>query len=236
MPPLFAVHDLHASRVIERVPARLSGVNARFESGRFHILHGSPGSGHGLLLRVLALLETHDAGELRLAGEAVGAWDESRRSQYRSAHFGFVFPAPFLLPSFNVIENIAMPLFKLTGALPEEAREKTGRVLEWVGMQSHAEADVLQLPLWAQLRVSLARALVTNPAALFVDHVERDLAPQERRDFVALLAGIQRFHPCCVIMATADPDLTRFGTDAFEMAEGRIIRQQSQPLSGGSAS
>ncbi len=197
---------------------------AAFERATLNLIFGNKGSGKNLLLRLLGLMEKPDRGEIVLLGKSTRDWPDTERTEVRSRHFGFVFESPFLLPSFNVVENIAMPLFKLTGATPETAREHTTRVLEFAGLQHCSEASVEALPLWAQLRVSLARALITEPMALFVENLDTALRDDELINFLELLAAARRVFGCCIVVTAACRDLAAFGNRALEIEEGRIVR------------
>lgn len=220
-----AARNVSCSRVIGTIPSRVLDVTADFESASMTVLFGQPGCGKNVLLRLLALMEQPDSGEIEVLGESTREWDDVRRADVRSHHFGFVFEAPFLLPSFNVIENIAMPLFKLTGALPEDAREQTDRVLGFVDMLDCAEHAPEALPLHAQLRVSLARALVGNPAAVFVENVDAGLRDDELISFLNLLAEARRAFGCCMLATAVHREVAAYGTRAIEMADGVIARE-----------
>ncbi len=216
--------NVTCSRVLGIQTLQVTGVSVEFEPRTLNIVIGDSQSGKDLLLKVLALMEAPDSGEVVLAGQSTLDWPEAKRAEVRSENFGFVFEAPFLLPSFNVMENIAMPLFKLTGLSPEEAREHTERMLEFVGMADCAECTFDQLPLWAQARVALARALVTQPVALFVENLDKMLRNDELILFLELLGVAQKAFGCCVIVTTNSKDLAAYGTRALELAEGRIVR------------
>jgi len=203
---------------------RLDGVTLGFEPASLHLLFGGPGSGRNLLLRLLGLIERPDSGEIVVTGESTRDWTDAQCTELRSRHFGFVFEAPLLLPSFNVAENIAMPFFKLTEATPEQAREETHRVLAHVGMADYADSAVESLPLWAQQRVAIARALITHPQALFVENLDTLARDGDLIALLDLLSATRRTLGCCVIATAASRDLVHFANRAVEMAEGRVVR------------
>ena len=199
-------------------------VTTCFEQATLNVLYGSVGSGNALLLRLLALMEVPDAGEVAIDGNSTLGWTETQRTDMRSHHFGFVFGAPFLLPSLTVIENIAMPLFKLTGIRPEEARVHTERVLEFVDLPHCAEWPSGELPLWTQLRISLARALVTTPDALFVEKLDRLAGQDEQTGFMDLLGAVPRTFGTCVLATAVCTEAVCVAGRALEMREGRVVR------------
>ncbi len=188
----------------QRPFASLCGAHAAFGRGGFHVLIGEPESGHELLLRVLGLLEAPDAGEVFVDGEPTGALSEEARLKLRERRLGFVFTAPFLLPAFSVIENVAMPLFKVSDVEPSEARRRSDALLDFAGLLDFSEVPCAELTTFTQLRVSLARALVNEPIALLVEGLDAVLAGEELRVFSSLLRlAATRFG--IAVIATASP-------------------------------
>ena len=216
--------NVRCSRTSGGETERLEDVTLGFEPATLHLLFGGPGSGRNLLLRLLGLIERPDAGEILVTGESTRDWTDDQCNTLRSRYFGFVFEAPLLLPSFNVVENIAMPFFKLTEATPEQAREETRRVLDHVGMADYADSAVESLPVWAQQRVALARALVTHPQALFVENIDSLARDGELIALLELLAFTRRSLGCCIIATAGSRDLVHFANRAVEMAAGRVVR------------
>ncbi|MCE9609534.1 MAG: hypothetical protein K8R23_04925 [Chthoniobacter sp.] len=199
-------------------------VSADFASGRFHLLTGSTPAETGALLRVLGLLDLPESGEVLVADHATAGLDEEARAKLRAQRFGFVFAAPFLLTSFSVIENVAMPLFKVSHVEPDEARRRTGRLLEFAEMGDAAESRIEDLTLRAQYHVALARGLANEPAVLFVENLDGALAGPELAGFAALLRRVPAELGTTVI-ATASTAFAGEKTDrVLEVARGVIMR------------
>jgi len=197
-------------------------LTARFAPGRFHLLRGPAGCGQDLLLRWLGLLDAPDAGEVVVQGSATRTLSEEARAELRTQRFGFVFAAPFLLSSFSVIENVAMPLFKVSQVTPEEARRRTETLLAFVGLAEAAEFSVEDLPPRAQYQVAVARGLVNQPSFLMVESLDGVLAGEDLHAFVELLhQASERFGT--TIIATASPALPLLWPQrVLDIAEGAI--------------
>lgn len=210
----------------------LAGVSLDFEPDSFNLVFGKAGSGRNRLLRLAGLMEAPQEGDVVVEGVSTRGWTGAERAEFRTRHFGFVFEAPLLIPGFNVAENIAMPLFKLTKATPAFAREEAQRTLALVGLPGEGESPAEALPLWAQQRVALARALVLRPRALLVENLDTFSRDGELIALLDLLAAIRRETGCCVIATAANHDLCRFASRAVEMAEGKVMRdaQTGGPL------
>ena len=212
--------------VCQRDAISLRVPHASFARGVFYLLIGEPDSGHERLLRVLGLLDAPDAGEVFIEGESVNALSEDARLKLRERRLGFVFAAPFLLPAFTVIENVAMPLFKISDVEPAEARQRSDALLEFVGLFELAEVPCVELPTLAQHRVSLARALVNEPAALLIEGLDSALGGDDLRVFAALLReAAVRFG--IAVIATVSPNFVRnSGDEVIELRGGVVLCEE----------
>src|SRR5438067_9580873 len=173
------LHSAKASRVRD--------VSLAIEVGTLNVLWGGEGCGKNLLLRLLGLLEAPDRGDVFLHGASTRALDEPARLELRNRHFGFVFNEPFLLDSFSVTENVAMPLFKISGAKVEEARKHVEQLLEFVGLRAQAQLGVGALSLLDQQKVSLARALVNQPEIVIVENASARFSEHELMAFSEIM-------------------------------------------------
>lgn len=135
----------------------LSGVDADIRQGGFVSLVGPSGCGKSTLLRIVAGLITPDAGDL--LWPAGGA---------RPADIGFVFQDPTLMPWARVVDNVWLPL-KLRGISKADALPRIMDTLERVGLVDFARAFPRELSGGMRMRVSIARALVTEPPLLLMD-------------------------------------------------------------------
>jgi lipoprotein-releasing system ATP-binding protein len=226
-----AIHELELREVscTRAEGEALRGISATFARGRFHVLRGAAGDGRDLLLRVLGLLQAAETGEVFVQGSATRALNEEARAALRTQRFGFVFAAPFLLSSFTVIENVAMPLFKISQVEPEEARRRTEALLAFVGLAGAAETAADDLPPPAQFRAALARGLINEPSCLVVENLDGTLAGAELQSFVELLhrAG-ETFGT--TLLASASPALPLIGRErVLDLAQGRIVGDSECP-------
>ncbi|ABS62515.1 ABC transporter related [Parvibaculum lavamentivorans DS-1] len=135
----------------------LSGVDAQVREGGFVSLVGPSGCGKSTLLRIVAGLITPDTGHL--------SWPVSGA---RPADIGFVFQDPTLMPWARVVDNVWLPL-KLRGMPKKEALPRIMDALVRVGLGDFANAFPRELSGGMKMRVSIARALVTEPPLLLMD-------------------------------------------------------------------
>ena len=134
----------------------LAPISLSIREGEFVSIIGPSGCGKSTLLRLVAGLATPSAGNIRLSREV------------RDAAVGFVFQSPTLMPWSNVQANVRLPL-DLLHEPRAEADEKVHRALERVGLNEFAHLHPRELSGGMQMRVSIARALVTSPRLLLMD-------------------------------------------------------------------
>jgi len=191
-------------------PAQLHGVSLAIEPGRFTLLVGAADSGVGVLLRILGLLERPDAGEVWFEARATSALDDAARLGLRNHAFGFVFAEPFLLDSFSVAENVAMPLFKISGFDIDQARIRTAEVLDFAGLAGAADCPVAELSVLDHHKLSVARAVANAPRVLIAEDAGLQLSNHDLRDFASLLRSAPEALGVTVIATSpAGPDIFR---------------------------
>jgi NitT/TauT family transport system ATP-binding protein len=147
----------------------LGPLDLAVEPGEIVAVVGASGAGKSTLLRLLAGLEP------ALAGGAV-----TRQS---GATTGFVFQAPTLMPWADALANVALPL-ELAGRPRPEARRRAAEALSAVGLGDRPAARPRQLSGGMAMRVSLARALVTDPDLLLLDEPFAALDSVTRRRLI----------------------------------------------------
>ena len=198
-------------------------ISAVFEAGRLHVLRGAPDCGKVALFRFAGLLERPAEGDVLIQGNSARGLGEEARTELRTQRLGFVFAAPFLLASFTVIENVAMPLFKISQVGPEEARQRTERLLEFVGLAGAAQTPVDELTPSLHYLVAIARGLVNEPAVLMVESLDGTLVGLELEGYAAVLRkAAAEFGPA--VIATASPRWRlRPGDRVLDIGRGAIV-------------
>ncbi len=149
-------------RKIRRVFAQgvnaIDGVDLQIRTGEFVAILGPSGCGKTTLLRIIAGLDTADGGSM------ASHFSAGRAARQRA----YVFQDAHLLPWRNALHNVALPL-ELTGMSRSERLDAAAGALEQVGLSDSRTRYPAQLSGGMRMRVSLARALVTNPSLLLLD-------------------------------------------------------------------
>ncbi|MGB8354929.1 MAG: ATP-binding cassette domain-containing protein [Chthoniobacteraceae bacterium] len=215
--------------------ARLQDVSLSIHAKTLNLLSGDEVSGRGLLLRLLGLLDAPDEGEIYFHGAGTRGLAEEARAEIRNQRYGFLFSQPFLLPSFSVIENVAMPLFKISGADAQEAQQRTEAMLEFAGMMDFAESPVEQLTFVQQQRVSLARALVNQPEILIVENMEAGIGGEELAHFIDDVQRVVAEFGMTAILTAGSGDAGKFSGRVIELEGGAVRKDSLMALKEGGA-
>jgi NitT/TauT family transport system ATP-binding protein len=138
----------------------LKGFNFDVRQGEFVSLLGPSGCGKSTALRIIAGLSEPSEGAVE--------WHSAQSPADSASRIGFVFQEPTLMPWTSVFNNVRLPL-KLRGIATEKARARVVAALDQVGLKEFGRAYPRELSGGMRMRVSIARALVTEPALLLMD-------------------------------------------------------------------
>ena len=190
-----AVEVLSAEKTYPNGTQALLPVDLTIEEGEFVTLLGPSGCGKSTLLKMVAgLLEPTD-GRLHLWRKPVAQLDESGKKM------AFVFQSPTLMPWASVQTNVRLPL-DLAGVPRAEADARVTEALALVGLSKFANALPRALSGGMQMRVSIARGLVTQPDMLLMDEPFGALDEITRHKLDADLLDLWRKKKLTVIFVT----------------------------------
>jgi NitT/TauT family transport system ATP-binding protein len=156
--PLFALRGV--GKTFPNGVRALAAVDLEVRPGEFVALLGPSGCGKSTALRIIAGLTVPTDGAVDLPPAEAGVQGASR--------IGFVFQEPTLMPWASVFNNVLLPL-TLSGAPAAKAAERVEAVLGRVGLEQFRDASPRELSGGMRMRVSIARALVTEPQLLLMD-------------------------------------------------------------------
>jgi putative ABC transport system ATP-binding protein len=200
--------NLTAQRANEGDPVeRIRDFTYDFRPGSFYHLSGPEFGGKRLLLQILGLLLPAESGEIVVDGARVTDLEIDDLAEIRNRKYGYLFSSPLLLPAFTVLENVAMPLFKVAQVDTSEAKVITEEILEIVGVSRIATWPVGQLDGLDAMLAALARALVHHPRVLLAERVGADLRADEAELLLSTLRTSGR-RLGLVVIATLAPQIS----------------------------
>lgn len=199
----------------------LDGVSLRVGDGEIACLLGPSGCGKSTLLRVIAGLETPDAGEIRFDGEDVTPVEPYRR------RFGLMFQDYALFPHMSVSQNVGFGL-RMANLDRHTITRRVDEVLELVNLQGYGERSVDRLSGGEQQRVALARTLAPAPRLVMLDEPLANLDRLLREDLVDDLRVILRRVGATAIVVTHDQQ------EAFVLADHVAVMREGQIVQEGS--
>ena len=196
----------------------VNGVDLEVAAGELLVLTGRSGSGKTTLLNLLSGLDRPTGGAAMFLGEDLSRLPERELMALRRSKIGFVFQSFGLMPLLSAQENVELPLH-IMGISWRERRRRAMETLKSVGLGPRAKHRPYELSGGEQQRVSIARALVTNPAVVFADEPTGELDTTTARAIAGLLRQISA-EGTTVIVATHDLTLAEAGDRRLEMADG----------------
>lgn len=211
------------------VPA-LCDVDLVILPSRFTVISGASGSGKTTLLNLIGCIDRPDAGTILVGGMPVQTMNDDALSDFRARRLGFVFQNFNLLPVLTAYENVEYPLI-LAGMALAKRRIRVEKLLEAVGLTSHARKRPGQLSGGQRQRVAIARALVRKPQIILADEPTANLDSKTGAEIIGLMRSMQQRQHVSFIFSSHDPKVLEAADDAVHIQDGRItsIQRSIQP-------
>ena len=202
------------------VPA-IRDVTLEIGPEEFVAIQGPSGSGKTTLLNLLGLLDTPDAGEVRVEGQDSARLSENAKSDLRRDRFGFVFQTFNLIPVLSAEENVAYPV-GLAEKGPAERRARALELLTAVNLAEKAGVRPDLLSGGQRQRVAIARALANRPAVVFADEPTANLDSKTADEILDLMRKMGEEREVSFVFATHDPRVVARARRVVSLQDGRI--------------
>ena len=190
----------------ERLPI-LKDINFSVEKGEYVAILGPSGSGKTTLMNIIGCMDVMDSGEYYLDGMAIHDTKQDDLTEVRNKKIGFIFQNYQLIPTYNIMQNIIMPLL-MRGMTHEQAEEKCLETIKLLGLDNRIAHKPNELSGGQKQRVSIARALVGQPSILLADEPTGNLDSTNAWEIMKLLEEINE-RGTTVIVVTHNLDIVK---------------------------
>lgn len=202
----------------------LRGVDLEVKRGEMVAIMGPSGCGKTTLLNCLSGLDQVDGGEVFIEGVALNSLSDTDRTRYRARRMGFVFQFYNLLTVLSAVENVELPLL-LAGESAKESRRRAVEALALVGLEERAEHFPGELSGGERQRVTIARALVNNPAIVWADEPTGDLDSTNAEEIIDLMRRLNKEQGITFAIVTHDIGVGRRADRIVRMMDGEIVEE-----------
>lgn len=200
----------------------LNGISLLVKKGEQIAIMGRSGSGKTTLLQVLGGLDLPTSGEICIDGQPIQKMSESRLEKVRNQSLGYIYQMHHLLPEFNSLENVAMPL--LIGNISSDiAAKRAAALLEQVGLQARLSHRPSELSGGERQRVAIARALVNDPSCVLADEPTGNLDDESASQVLEIMQELNRQKKTSLIIVTHDPALAARMDRTLILQNGHLL-------------
>ena len=201
----------------------LSRVTFSVEEGEYVAIMGESGSGKTTLLNIMAALDKPTEGEVYLDGKPLSSVKDKDISEFRRDNLGFVFQEFNLLDTFNIRENILLPLV-LKGLSYKAMPQKLLPIARELGIESLLDKYPYEVSGGQKQRAAAARALITDPRILLADEPTGALDSRSTDELLALFAKINSRGQTILMVTHSVKAASRAGRVLF-IKDGEVFHQ-----------
>lgn len=222
--PVICAENIRKSYRSEKVSVDvLKGINIAIHPGEIVAIMGPSGCGKTTLLNCLSGLDEVDEGEVYVEDIPIHTLSDVARTQHRAEKMGFIFQTNNLLPVFNVVENIELPLL-VAGVANKTAREMSLAALDKVGLSDRATHLPAELSGGQQQRVQIARALVNEPPIIWADEPTGNLDRASTEHILSLIKSLNHENQQTFVIITHDTGVGQQCDRIIHLEDGRIVQ------------
>ncbi|NTW56513.1 MAG: ABC transporter ATP-binding protein [Chlorobiaceae bacterium] len=192
------------------------------KAGEFVSITGPSGSGKSTLLYIMGGLDKPTSGRVWIDGDDITEKNETEMTRIRNEKIGFIYQFHFLLPEFNSVENVSMPMMINGRRSRKEIRDRAMMLLDTVGMSNKYTNRPSQLSGGQQQRVAIARALANEPKLLLGDEPTGNLDSKSAGNVYELFEKLNRENGQTIIVVTHDEEFANRAGRRIHLVDGTI--------------
>lgn len=200
----------------------LKGVSIEIAKGELACIVGPSGAGKSTLLHIIGTLDKADKGNVRVNGIDISTLKQDELAEFRNRQLGFVFQFHHLLPEFTALENVCMPAF-IAGKQEKATQQRAKELLDFMGLKDRMEHKPGELSGGEQQRVSVARALMNQPAVILADEPTGNLDTERSEELHTLFFDLKKTFGQTFIIVTHNEKLAEKADRTFAMKDGLLV-------------
>lgn len=216
------VSKVYRTKEIETLA--LENVNLEIREGEFVSIMGPSGCGKSTLLNIIGLLDTPSMGTVSILNTEMAHLSDSKLSAFRNENIGFVFQSFHLIPSLNVIDNVALPLSYRHSMSGSERKKRVEEVLSHLGLSHRMHHYPSQLSGGQCQRVAIARAIVGDPKIVLADEPTGNLDSKMGQEVMDILHKLNREDGRTIVMVTHNEQQAQMTDRIIRFFDGRQVQ------------
>ena len=198
----------------------LKDINFAVKKGEYVAILGPSGSGKTTLMNIIGCMDIADSGEYYLNDQAIHTMEEKDLTEIRNKEIGFIFQNYQLIPTYNILQNIIMPLV-IRGMSAKEAEEKCMETIQLLSIDHRLKHRPSELSGGQKQRVSIARALVGEPAILLADEPTGALDSSSGKEVLKLFQKLNDMGHT-IVMITHDLNVAKSAKRIVHIIDGKL--------------
>lgn len=221
-----AVKNLYKSYTIEKTNYEVNkDINLSVPPASLVWIYGNSGAGKSTFLNVITGIDTPDAGSVSWDGSEINTMNVNKRAQFRLEHFGLIFQFFELIKAQTIYENAALPL-KITRKSKKEIDAVLFPLFEYFDVRSLIRKKPDQLSGGEKQRVSIVRALSTNPRYIIADEITSSLDTKRSHQVYGYLRSYIKEKNGIGIFVSHDPIISEYADIVYTMQAGCLMEQK----------
>ena len=215
------IKKVYRAKLATKGTEALSDVNFSVNKGEFIAIMGESGSGKTTLLNILSTLDKPSSGEVYLEGQPLSKIKDKEISRFRRDTLGFVFQDFNLLDTFNLKDNIFLPLV-LSGTPVIEMEKRLLPIAKNLGIHEQIERFPYEVSGGQKQRAAVARALITQPKVLLADEPTGALDYNTSKEILKLIEDVNKKYGNTIIMVTHNEAIKNMADHVIKLRDGAV--------------
>jgi|YNPMSStandDraft_2_1061718.scaffolds.fasta_scaffold10335_2 lipoprotein-releasing system ATP-binding protein len=202
----------------------LNGIDLEVEKGEIISIEGASGSGKSTLLNIIGIIDKPDQGNLWIDNIKIDVNQQNKLDEIRALKIGFIFQHYYLLPDFNILENVMMPLWIMQkrNVIIDNIQKQAKELLDLVGLSHRLYYYPSQISGGEMARATVARALVGNKKLILADEPTGNLDKENSYKIIDLLWNLQKKLQFTLIIVTHDRELAEKIPKRYKLDNGKL--------------